>query len=79
MIEGSNFKLLWFISMLCVRVVLGRVLGLTSTRQKIKCLTQRHNTVPLVRLKPATTPSQIEHSTTERMRSSLFSELSQDK
>ena len=29
-------------------------LGLTSTKQRIKCLAQGHNTVPPVRLEPAT-------------------------
>ena len=29
-------------------------LGLTSTEQRIKCLAQGHNAVPLVRLKPTT-------------------------
>ena len=35
------------------------------TKQGIKCLDQGHNTVPPVRLEPATLPSRGKHSTTE--------------
>ena len=43
-------------------VMSGQVfLGLTSTKQRIKCLAQGHNTVPLVKLKPA--PLDLESST----------------
>ena len=36
-------------------VMSGRVfLGLTSTKQRMKCLAQGHNAVPLVRLEPTT-------------------------
>ena len=50
-------------------VMLGCVfLGLTITKQRIKCLVQGHNTVPLARLKPVTPRSQAEHSTTELLR-----------
>ena len=37
----------------------GDFLGKTSTNQKIKCLAQGHNIVPLVRLEAATPQSQI--------------------
>ena len=40
-------------------------LGLTSTKQRIKCLAQGHNEVPLVKLEPSTPPSRVKHSTTE--------------
>ena len=40
-------------------------LGLTSTKQRIKCLAQGHNAVPPVRLEPAAPQSRIKHSTTE--------------
>ena len=46
--------------------------GLTSTKQRIKCLAQGHNTVPLERLKPATPQSQVKHSTTEPLQSSFM-------
>ena len=36
-----------------------------STKQRIKCLAQVQNTMPLVRLKPVTPQSQREHSTTK--------------
>ena len=52
-------------------VNMGQVfLGLTSTKQSIKCLAQGHNAVRLVRLKPATLRSGVKHSTTEPLRSS---------
>ena len=45
-------------------------LGWTSAKQRIKCLAQGHNIVPLLRLKPANPRSPIKHSTTEPPRSS---------
>ena len=46
------------------------LLGWTSTKQTKKCLAQRHNAVPPVRLKPATPPSRFKHSTIETPHSS---------
>ena len=40
-------------------------LGWTSIKQWIKCLSQGHNTVSLVRLKPAKPQSWVKHSTNE--------------
>ena len=42
-------------------------MGLTSTKQRIKCLAPGHNAVPSVRLsnEPATPRSRVKHSTTE--------------
>ena len=46
-------------------VMLGWVfLGWTRTKQRIKCLAKRHNTVPPARLKPATPWLWVKHSTT---------------
>ena len=44
----------------------------TSTKQRIKCLAQGQNTVPLVSLEPVTLQSQIQHSTTELLHSSRW-------
>ena len=41
----------------------------TSTKQRIKCLAQGNNSVPPVRLKPATPRSRVKHYTTEPPRS----------
>ena len=47
-------------------VMLGQVfLGWTSTYQRVKCLAQGYNAVPLIRLEPVTPPSRFKHSTTE--------------
>ena len=47
----------------------GRVfLGWTSTKQGLMCLAQGHNTVPWVRLEPATPYSRVKHSATEPLR-----------
>ena len=52
--------------------MLGRIfLGLTSTKQRKKCLAQGHNAVPPLSLKPTTPQSQVKHSTTEPPRSSV--------
>ena len=54
-------------------VMSGRVfLGLTSTKQRIKCLAQGYNAVAPVRLKPTTPLSRVKHSTTEPPRSIWF-------
>ena len=45
-------------------------LAWTSTKQRIKCLAQRHNTVSPVRLEPAMPQPQVKHSTTEPQHSS---------
>ena len=37
----------------------------TSTKQTIQCLGKGHNGMPLVTLKPATTPYQVKHYTTK--------------
>ena len=51
-------------------VMSGQVfLGWTSTKQRIKCLAQWHNAVPLVRLELPTPQSQVKHSTTKPLRS----------
>ena len=51
-------------------VMSGRVfLGLTSTKQGLMCLAQGHNAVTAVRLKPASSLSQVKHSTTEPLQS----------
>ena len=44
--------------------------GLTRTKQRIKSLAQGHNTVPPVRLEPATPQSRVKHPTTEPPQSS---------
>ena len=54
-------------------------LGLTSTKQRIKCLAQGHNAVSLVRLKPATPRSRVKHSTTEPPASPLVRALRDKK
>ena len=52
-------------------VMLGWVfLGLTSNKQRTKCLAQGLSEVPPVRLEPATPPSPVKHSLTEPPRSS---------
>ena len=45
-------------------------LGLTSTKQRIKCLAQGHNPVSPMRLEPTTPPSPVKNSTTEPSHSS---------
>ena len=63
---------LWFDSLRPISnlsVMLGRVfLGWTTTRLGLMCLTQWHNIVTLVRLKPAAPRSRVKHSTTEPLR-----------
>ena len=49
-----NFGLILYSPVNNFSIMPGRVfLGLTSTKQRIKCLAQGHNTVPPVRHKPA--------------------------
>ena len=43
--------------------------GLTSTKQRVKCLAQGHNAVPPVRLETTTPRSQVKHSIIELSRS----------
>ena len=58
-----------FKAFICLRVFP----GLTSTKQRIECLAQGHNTVTPVRLEPTIPRSRVEHSTTEPPRfSSLY-------
>ena len=66
--ELSTYSLVstLYIPIVNFSVMSGRVfLGWTSTKQRIKCLAQGHNIVtpPRVRLKPATLPSPVWHST----------------
>ena len=44
----------------------GVFLGWTSSKQRIKCLAQRHNAVPQVNLEPTIPRSWVQHSTTEQ-------------
>ena len=54
--EVISFGLVLYVPLDNFSVMSGLVfLGLTSTKQRIKCLAQAHNTVSPVRLKPATT------------------------
>ena len=48
--------------------------GLTSIKQRIKCLAEGHNTVPLVSLELATLGSKVLHSTTEPLHSSIWND-----
>ena len=44
-----------YLSLNSFSVMLGRVsVGLSGTKQRIKCLAQRHNAAPLVKLETAT-------------------------
>ena len=61
--NNSMLIFVWFDSY-NFSVMSGRVfLGWTSTKQRITCLAQGHNTVPPVRLHPPTAESQVKHST----------------
>ena len=54
----------------------GRVLlGWTSTKQGLMCLTQGHNAAMHVRLEPTTSQSWDKHSTTESLRCNIRSRL----
>ena len=60
------FDLILYVPVKSFPVMSGQVfLGLTSTKQRIKCLAQEHHTVAPMRLLPATPRSQVKHSTTE--------------
>ena len=49
------FDLILYVPVNTFSVMSGQVfLGLTSTKQRIKCLAQGHKAVPTVRLKPTT-------------------------
>ena len=61
MSQSANFQSCW-----------DRSFWVEPTKQRIKCLAQGHNTVPLVRLEPATPRSQIKHSFTEPPHSCLL-------
>ena len=59
-----SFDLILYVPVNNFSVMLGRVfLGSTSTKQGLMCLAQGHNTVPPVRLEPATPQSRDKHST----------------
>ena len=45
--------------------------GQTSTKQRVKCLVQRHNTLSSVRLIPVIPWSPVQHSTNKPLRSSM--------
>ena len=65
--KGQFICLSWFL--MCQSTIFHSCwMGRTSIKQRINCLAQEHNTVPLVRLKPATR-SQVKHSTTEPLHS----------
>ena len=65
------FVLIIYVPVNNFSVTLGPVfLDLTSTKQRIKCCAHGHNTLPLVRLEPATPQSRVKHSTAEPLRSS---------
>ena len=59
------FELVLYIPVNIFSVMLGLFLGLTNTKQRLKCLAQGHNTVPLVSLEAGTPRSQVKHSITE--------------
>ena len=60
------FDLILYVTVNTFSVMSGWVfLGWTSTRQKIKCPSQRHNAEPPVRLKPATHWYRVKQSTNE--------------
>ena len=64
------FDFIFYVPINIFSVMSGLVfLGWTSTKQRIKCLADWNNSVPLVRLEPATPQSQVKHSTTESPRS----------
>ena len=70
---GGLFDLILYIPVNNLSVMSGRVfLGLTSTKLGLMCLAQGHNTVTLVKLKPATPRSRVKYSTTEPLCSSIM-------
>ena len=71
-IYGILFVLMLYASVNNFSVMLGTFLGLTSTKQRIKFLPYGQNILIPVRLKPAAPQSQVEHSTTKSLHSSLY-------
>ena len=66
--DFSLLDLMLYIPVNNFSVILGRLfLGLTSTKQGLKCLAQGHNEVTLMRLELTTLGSQVKHSTTETL------------
>ena len=66
------FDLILYVSVNNFSVMLGQVfLGLTSTKQRIKGLSQGHNKVSPVRFEPAKPQSRVKHSTTEPLHYSI--------
>ena len=62
------FYLILYVPVNIFEVMSGWVsLGLTSTKQRIKCLAQEHNAAHTVRLQPATPQSGVKHTTTESL------------
>ena len=62
------FVLILYVPVISFSVMSGWVfLGGTITRQRIKCLIQRHNAMPLVRLEPATRQPRVKHTSTEAL------------
>ena len=64
----------YFVQVSSFSVMLGRVLldsTSTITKQRVKYLTQGHNTAPPLRLEPESPRSSVKHSTTEPTCSSL--------
>ena len=71
------YDLILYVQINSFSVMSGRnFLGLTSTKQRIKCLAQEHNPVALVRLEPATPRFRVNHSIAEPMHSSKTISLS---
>ena len=59
----SLFELLLYIQVNNFSVMLLHFLNWTSNKQRIKCLTDGHNTEALMWLEPGTPRSQVKHST----------------
>ena len=69
--NGPLFFFLFFTSQSTILIMSGSVfLGCISTKQRIKCLAQEHNTDLLLMLEPKTPLPQDKHCTTEPPRSS---------
>ena len=69
-LSWTVFVLILYIPVNNSSVMLGQVfLSWTSSKERIKCLAQGHNTMPPVRLEPPTLRSWVQHSTTESLRS----------
>ena len=64
------FNLILYVPVNNLSVMLGRVfLVWTSTKQRLMCLAQGHNTLTPVRLEPTALLPRVKHSTTEPLRS----------